>query len=106
MKQYDEAEKEIISSIGYLKNQFFQAQVTVFQGILQEKKYHNNTEAQKLYLKGIKDISVFRSFGDEYEAYSYFGLSRISGINGETDNQKMYHKLAMKLAVFKNIDFN
>ena len=106
IKHYNEAETEIASSDAYLKNNFFQAQVTIFKGILQEKKYHNKTQAQQLYLKGIRDISVFRSYGDEYAAYAYFGLSRISGQNGDPDTEKTYRKLALKLADFKNIDFD
>ena len=106
IKQYDAAEKEIISSVAFLKNPFFQAQVIIFRGILQEKKYHDLKKAQELYLKGIKDISVFRSYGEEYAAYAYFGLSRISKLNGDPDNEKIYRKLALKLADFKNIDFN
>jgi hypothetical protein len=106
IKQYDEAEKEISSSVEYLKNPFFQAQVTIFNGILQEKKYHNLRQAEQYYLKGIKEISVFRSYGDEYAAYAYFGLSRLSELTGNVDNQKMYRKLALKLADFKNVDFN
>jgi tetratricopeptide (TPR) repeat protein len=106
IKQYDEAEKEIISSVGYLKNNFFQAQVTIFNGILQEKKYHDYSQAKQLYNKGIKDIAVFRSYGDDYAAYAYFGLSRISAINGDMDGKKIYLKLALKLTDFKNIDFN
>ena len=97
---------EIASSITYLKNPFFQAQVTIFNGLLQEKKYHDTRQAQQFYMKGIKDISVFRSYGNEYAAYAYFGLSRISEKNGDTDNMKLYRKLALKLADFKNIDFN
>jgi len=106
IKQYDEAEKEIESSIVYLKNTFFQAQLTIFKGILLEKKYHDNKQAQQFYMKGIKDISIFRSYGNEYAAYGYFGLSRISAIYGEMDNKIMYRKLALKLADFKNIDFD
>jgi hypothetical protein len=106
IKMYNEAEKEIESSKSYFKNTFFQAQVTIFNGILQEKKYHNITQAQKFYIKGIKDISVFRSYGEEYAAYAYFGLSRISELEGENDNEKTYRKLAMKLADFKNINFD
>ena len=106
IKQYDEAEKEIASSAEYLKNQFFQAQVTIFKGILQEKKYHDINQAQQLYLKGIKDISIFRSYGDQYAAYAYFGLSRISDLTGDIDNTKLYRKLALKLAEFKNVDFD
>jgi hypothetical protein len=106
IKQYNEAEMEIASSITYLKNPFFQAQVTIFNGLLQEKKYHDTRQAQQFYMKGIKDISVFRSYGNEYAAYAYFGLSRISEKNGDMDNMKLYRKLALKLADFKNIDFN
>ncbi len=105
LRNYDEAEKEIISSISY-QNLYFQAQLTVFEGILEEKKYHNLALAQEDYIKGIKDISIFRSYGNEFAAYAYFGLSRISEINGNTDNMKIYRKLALKLADFKNIDFN
>jgi hypothetical protein len=57
-------------------------------------------------LKGIKDISIFRSYGNEYAAYAYFGLSRISEINGDMVNKKRYRDLALKLADFSNIDFN
>jgi hypothetical protein len=105
IKQYDEAEREIGSSVSNLKNLFFQSQLTIFKAILQEKKYHNNQLAQQFYLTGIKDISVFRSYGNEYAAYAYFGLSRISKINGDEENAERYRKLALKLADFKNIDF-
>jgi hypothetical protein len=57
-------------------------------------------------MKGIKDISVFRNYGNEYAAYAYFGLSRISQKTGDIDNMKMYRKLALKLSDFKNIDFD
>jgi hypothetical protein len=95
-----------INSVAQMDNPFLQAQVTIFKGILQEKKYRDFRQAQELYSKGIKDISVFRSFGDEYAAYGYFGLSRISKLNDNQDNEKLYRKLALKLAYFKNIDFD
>jgi hypothetical protein len=106
IKQYDEAERNIISSGAYLKNSYFGAQVTIFKGILQEKKYHDFKKARLFYVRGIKDISVFRSYGNQYAAYAYFGLSRISGMGGDKDDEKTYQKLALKLADFKNIDFN
>jgi len=105
IKKYDEAEKEI-QSISNTDNVFLRAQVTIFNGILQEKKYNNTKQAQQLYLKGIKEISEFRTYGDEYAAYAYFGLSRICGDRGDEDNQKLYRKLALKIASFKNVDFN
>ena len=106
IKQYDQAEKEILSSDSGDKNPYFQAQVTIFNGIVQEKKYHDTKKAQQFYEKGIKDMSVFRSYGYEYSAYAYFGLSRISEMNGDSNNQKLYRRLALKLAYFKNIDFD
>jgi hypothetical protein len=106
IKQYDEAEKDIISHNTNLGNSYFQAQISIFKGILQEKKYHNIKQAQLFYIKGIKEISLFGSYGNEYAAYAYFGLSRISDINGDKYYKKMYRKLALKLAVFKNIDFD
>lgn len=106
IKQYDEAEKEILSSAVYLKNVFFNAQVTIFNGILQEKKYKNLRLAKEMYARGIKEAGQFRSFGNEYAAYAYFGLSRISKIDGDLNNEKLYRKLALKIAVFRNINFD
>jgi len=106
IKQYDEAEKEINTSSENFRNPFFQAQLLIFRGIIQEKKYKNSSLAEELYNKGIKDISVFRNFGDEYAAYAYFGLSRISKQRGDENTRKFFLKLAQKLSSFKNIDFN
>jgi hypothetical protein len=106
IKQYDEAEKEIVSSVPYLNNPFFVAQVTIFNGILQEKKYNNLRLAEQFYTKGIKEVAQYRSFGDEYAGYAYFGLSRISKKKGDMNNEKIYRKLALKVATFKNMTFD
>jgi hypothetical protein len=103
MKNYDEAEKLIPSSAG---NKFFQAQFTILKGILKEKKYHDNTLAQQYYKDGINEISLFGKYGNEYAAYAYFGLSRISEELGEKHTHKSYRKTALKLADFKSIDFD
>jgi hypothetical protein len=105
VKKYDEAEKEIIAASG-IRNAFFQAQLAIFNGILQEKRYKNPEKAEELYTKGIRNIAPFRDFGYEYAAYGYFGLSRIAGLKGKTDDQKNYRKLAMKIADFKKINFD
>jgi hypothetical protein len=105
IKQYDQAEREILTSDG-VDNAFFQAQLTIFKGIVQEKKYHDLEQAKEFYTYGIRHISVFRSFGDEYAAYAYFGLSRISEMDGDLSNKKTYRKLALKLAAVKEIDFS
>ena len=105
IKRYDDAEKEI-KTAGTIDNSFFRAQVIIFKGIIQEKKYHNYSAAEKLYSDGIIRISEFRNFGYEYEAYAYFGLSRISEKKGDMANQKNYRKLALKLSDVKNLDFS
>lgn len=104
LKRYDDAENEIKSS-GAIHNSFFNAQVAIYKGIIQEKKYHNLSAAEQLYVEGIRHISGFRNLGYEYEAYAYFGLSRISEKKGDLSEQKNYNKLALKLTDNKNIDF-
>jgi hypothetical protein len=106
VKKYDDAENLIILSGNLTNNPFFKAQLEVFKGILQEKKYHNNTLAQKYYNEGLIDISVYSSYGNEYSAYAYFGLSRISDLNGERQNKKMYRKKALELTDFRKVNFD
>jgi len=106
MKYFDEAEKLITSFPESGGNKFFQAQLIILKGIIQEKKYHNKKLAEQYYNNGISEISVFGKYGDEYAAYAYFGLSRISDDNGKKHTRKIYRKKALKLAVFKKIDFD
>jgi hypothetical protein len=106
MKQYDEAEKLIIASSETEVNKYFQAQLMILKGILQEKKYHDNKLAQQYYNKGISDISLYGKYGNEFAAYAYFGLSRITESNDEKQVNNIYRKEAMKLATFKKINFD
>lgn len=106
MKKYGEAEKLISDSPGKEGNKFFQAQLMILKGILQEKKYHDNKLAQQYYNKGIDEISLFGDYGNEYSAYAYFGLSRVSDDNGQKHTLKIYRREAMKLADFKKINFD
>jgi hypothetical protein len=106
IKKYDEAETLVGASGKHEKNTFFNAQLSVFKGIIQEKKYKNNKLAQQYYNTGIRDLSAFGAYGNEFAAYAYFGLSRISGAIGDKDNKKNYHKQAMKLADSKKINFD
>jgi hypothetical protein len=106
VKKYDEAENLIRLSDNITNNSYFQSQLTVFNGILQEKKYNNNVLAQKYYNQGINDLSVFGYYGNEYAAYAYFGLSRISDINGDRQNKKTYRKKAMELTNYKKVNFD
>lgn len=106
MKQYDKAEKLIIDSSDEAGNRYFQSQLTIFNGILQEKKYLDNKLALEYYKKGIHEISSFGVYGNEYAAYAYYGLSRISEASGDKHGRKAYRKEAMELADFKMINFD
>lgn len=106
MQHYDNAEKLIIASPDESDNKYFQAQLSIFRGILLEKKYRDNEQAQQYYEKGIHDISSFGVYGNEYTAYAYYGLSRISVAKGEKHSSKIYRKRAMELTDFKKIRFD
>jgi hypothetical protein len=106
VKHYGEAESLIKSNRSKLSSAFFQAQLSIFNGILYEKKYHDLKQAQAFYTKGIKDIAPFGDFGNEFAAYAYFGLSRISEVNGDKHYKKMYRKQAMDIVVFRKVNFD
>lgn len=106
LKRYDEAESIIRSSSQQINNSFFQAHLEIFNGIIQEKKYKDYKLAGQYYNKGILELSYFGSLGDDVAAYGYFGLSRISDLNGDRANKKSYRKKAIDLAEFKNIDLD
>jgi hypothetical protein len=106
IKKYDEAENLISSTAQKSKNSFFQAKLEIFNGIIQEKKYHNNDLASLFYENGVRDISPFSTYGNEFASYAYFGLSRISDLRGDKNFKKIYKKKATELAVFENVDFN
>jgi hypothetical protein len=106
IKNYDEAERLILSHDSLINNTFFNAELTVFKGILKEKKENDYKQAHELYLKGASDLTHFGRYGNEFEAYAYFGLSRISGAGGEKNLKKLYRRLAIKLAESKKINFD
>ena len=106
IKQYDEAEDhiELLGKIN--SNSYYRAQLSIYNGILQEKKYYNNLKAKQYYMEGIKDMSAFGSFGNEFVAYGYFGLSRIYKLNNDDDASKSYRKKALELADFGKVNFD
>jgi hypothetical protein len=105
-KKYGEAERLLNLQLPHGDNKFYQAQFKILGGILQEKKFHNFTLAEQYYNEGINEISIFGKYGNEYAAYAYFGLSRVTDDNGEKHTRKTYRKEALKLADFKKITFD
>ena len=106
MKKYDKAEELISASPQKTENKYYQALLLILKGILQEKKYLDYKQAQQYYIKGINDISVFGKYGDEYSAYAYYGLSRISEANGDKKISNTYRKEAKRLADVKKNNFD
>lgn len=106
VKEYDQAESLIISPGNDVNNPYYQSQLATFNGILQEKKYHNNKKAEEYYNKGIRDISIFGEYGNEFSAYAYFGLSRIGVDKSDKHNRRAYRKKANDLATYKKVNFD
>ena len=106
MKKYDEAESIIISLKNEITSDYFLAQISVFNGILQEKKYNNLVQAQRYYNKGISELSSFGYYGNDYSSYAYFGLSRISGIKNDKQNKKTYRRMASEMTAYKKVNFD
>ncbi len=106
MKSYDEAEKQINASRKVPTNKYYEAQLSIFKGILLEKKYHDMNQAQQYYTQGISRISFFGACGNEYTAYGYFGLSRLCYLKGEKNAGKKFWGKALRLAVSRKINFD
>lgn len=106
IKNYDQAEKIINSPQSKTNNNYYNAQITILKGILNEKKNKDLKKAEQLYSDGIAQITQFGSYGDQYAAYAWFGLSRIRGIKKDIHNQRAFRRKALGLADFENVTFD
>lgn len=106
LKRYGEAEEIIEKNSQQSGNNFYDAQLKVFNGILQEKKYRNYPLAKQLYEDGISELTPIGSYANEYTAYAYFGLSRISSMTGDRTGHRVYRKKGNDLTDFKNVNFD
>lgn len=95
--RYDEAEKMIKIGLTEINNQYFTAVLTICEGLIQEKKYKNYALSEKYFFDGIKKIEPYGNFGSDFDAYAYFGLSRISGAKNDEKAQRIYRKKATDL---------
>jgi hypothetical protein len=106
IKKYDEAELVMKSNESAKANSFYLAQFSIFNGILYEKKYRNDKLAGEYYSAGVKALAGYGHYGNEYSAYGYYGLSRISNRKGDDSFRKTYRKKADELADFKKVNFD
>jgi len=105
IKRYDEAER-ILRQYRNPLNQYYRMQKNILEGVLYEKKYRNFKYAESLYNAGIKDAVALGVYANEFQAYGYFGLTRIMKAKNEDRLSKSYHKKAMDLAEYKELNFN
>jgi hypothetical protein len=103
IQKYDEARKLILSASP--DNRYYQGQIMILNAILAEKN-ENLHQAEKDYRNGIEIISEFRNYGDQYKAYAYFGLSRISASRNDSHNQRVFRRRALDLTDFDHVNFN
>jgi hypothetical protein len=105
-KNYEGAQKLIDSPQSKTENKYYQAQFTILRGILEEKKNKDMNKAGQQYSEGIATLSKYGSYGEQYAAYAWFGLSRISGISEDRHNQRAYRRKALELTDFGNVNFD
>jgi len=106
LKQYDQAEELLNTTGNNSADRYFDAQVLIFKGILQEKKYRNFALAKKFYEEGISSASFFGNYANEYCGYAYMGLSRICEYYGDRTCRKVYRKKGSDMIDFKKVNFD
>jgi hypothetical protein len=106
IRNYDEAEKQIILAQTFSENKYFAGQLTILHAILQEKKYRKYKSAEAFYNQGLKQISDYGNYSKEFSAYAYFGLSRIRGKFNDATGKKYFLEKANDVAVYKKVNFN
>lgn len=89
LKKYNEAEQVITTSPDE-NNIYFRGQLSIFKGLIQEKKYRNYDLAEKFYREGIDNLKSFNARGKEFADYGYKGLQRIKNLKDgrHTDKKK------------------
>lgn len=106
IKKFGEAES-LLNGMPYESlNKFYQSQIDIFKGVIQEQKYKNPKSAEQLYWSGINKAEAYGPMGSEYTSYGYFGLSRINAATGNNKNAKQYHKKARELSTFDHVNFD
>jgi hypothetical protein len=106
VKKFGEAES-LLNSMPYeTLNRYYQSQIDVYKGVVQEQRYKNSKSAEQLYWSGINKAEPYGPMGAEYASYGYFGLSRINTATGNNKNAKQYRKKAKDLSSYDHMNFD
>ena len=95
--KYNDAEILLRDQRGFRDNDYYQARLAVFKGILYEKKYSDYKTAENFYLNGLRMVTPFGDLGNEYAAYACIGLSRICKLRNDLDCYRHYSSRAKSL---------
>jgi hypothetical protein len=100
LNEFDLAESMVKDSLEVKGNTLYNAQILIFNGIIQEKKYQNYTLAKQFYEDGISAGTLFGDYNKEFCAYGYFGLSRISEYYGDHAGSRAFRRKGSDLSDF------
>ena len=106
IKEYDRAEEMIVQTRKGRQNDYLKVQLAILNGILYEKKYHNLRAAKTYYKSGIEKALKYSDYANEYVAYAYFGLSRISEAENDHQAARNYRRLALDNTAYDNVNFD
>jgi len=106
IKEYDEAERMITQARKIRQNDYLKVQLTILNGILYEKKYKNLRTARTYYKSGVEKAARYSDYANEYLAYAFFGLSRISEAEKDTQNARLYRRQALENTAYANVNFD
>ena len=100
VQQYNQAE-ELLSRIAKDSlNNYFKAQLQILNGVLQEKKYGNLNLAEKYYNDGIRAISIYNAYGEDYIDHANLGLKNISQAKVKNESIHSNQSKSINLAGF------
>jgi hypothetical protein len=106
LKKYQEAEDYITNASCTTIDPFYDALLHVFNGLIQEKKYNNYSQAKQQFLTAIAALSAYEPYGNGFAAFAYFGLSRIAARENDKQSRRYYHRKGMDLTDFKSLTFD
>ena len=106
IKKFGEAES-LLNGMPYESlNRYYQSQIDISKGVIQEQKYKNPKAAEQLYWTGINKAESYGPIGGEFTSYGYFGLSRINLAAGNNKNAKQYRKKAKEISSYDHVNFD
>jgi tetratricopeptide (TPR) repeat protein len=75
----------------------------LFQGLIQEKYYKDDTKALSFYQKVITYTNYDDRYGKDYHSFAYAGLARLADKKADKNKAKEYYKTVLKLCEYKGI---